>query len=183
MSYMFVIAEDSQDQAYETIGAAIEGKSKSRFLVRMKSRDAHIIDAQWSIWWSDVERCLYCLVQNVTAQKSIDRFWQGMLQMLSRDFRTPLASIANVLQMLQDGQLGDLSDRSGEMIQLAQRSVKDLLDMINDLLEVEKMKAGMLPLDVQMMELSQIFEASLKAVSGFAQERKVLIEYVPTTAI
>jgi signal transduction histidine kinase len=117
---------------------------------------------------------------STTKQKTVERLRKEVMQMVSHDLRTPLATVGNVLSILEDGRAGDLSDKGKQLVAIAQRNVERLVSLVNDLLEVEKMKAGALSLVLEEVPLSYLFEEAMQSVSGWAQEHQVVIEAVPT---
>jgi PAS domain S-box-containing protein len=179
--YMTLIPEENKEFTLATVTKMMEGGESRPFETRMKRKDGSVVDVSWAAQWSESQKSLFCVLHDVTARKAVDRLRQEVMQMVTHDLRTPLATIGNVLSILEDGRVGEVSDRAKEMVQLAQKNVSRMLELVNDLLEVEKMKAGMLKLDLDEVSLADIFEESLHAVSGWAQEQKVRIEYVPTT--
>jgi PAS domain S-box-containing protein len=179
--YMVLIPEENKEFTLATVNKVIDGEEARPFETRMKRKDGSIVDVSWAAQWSPSQKNLFCVVHDVTARKAVERLRQEVMQMVTHDLRTPLATIGNVLSILEDGRAGTLSDRTREMVQLAQKNVNRMLELVNDMLEVEKMKAGMLKLELEEVSLADVFEESLHAVSGWAQEQKVKIEYVPTT--
>jgi len=115
-----------------------------------------------------------------TDYKTVERLRKEVMQMVSHDLRTPLATVGNVLSILEDGRAGDLSEKGKQLVAIAQRNVERLVSLVNDLLEVEKMRAGGLTLDLDVVPLSYLFEEAMQSVSGWAQEHQVLIEAFPT---
>src|ERR1700679_3055921 len=116
-----------------------------------------------------------------TKRKTVERLRKEVMKMVSHDLRTPLPTGGNVLSILEDGRAGDLSDKGKQLVAIAQRNVERLVSLVNDLLEVEKMKGGALTLDLNEVRLSYLFEEAMQSVSAWAQEHEVLIEAFPTT--
>ncbi len=179
--YVNLIAEESKEFTINEVKSLMEGNQSHPFETRMKRKDGSLVDVVWAPQWSQKQKSLFCVAHDVTARKAIDRLRQEVMQMVSHDLRTPLATIGNVLSILEDGRVGELPEKGHELVTMAQRNVERMLGLVNDLLEVEKMKAGMLKLELDDTELSDVFEEALHSVSSWAQEHKVRIEYIPTT--
>jgi len=59
--------------------------------------------------------------------------------------RTPLTSIIGSLQLINTGMLGDLDKEMSELTTIAERNGQRLLDLINDLLDIDKIESGSSP--------------------------------------
>jgi PAS domain S-box-containing protein len=179
--YVTLIPEDSKEATLAYVKRLMDGAAPKLFETKMRRKDGSIIDVVWAAQWSASQKSIFCVAHDVTARKAVDRLRQEVMAMVSHDLRTPLATIGNVLTILEEGRVGELPERGVELVTMAQRNVQRMLGLVNDLLEVEKMKAGMLKLELDETELSDVFEDALHSVQGWAQEHKVRIEYVPTT--
>jgi signal transduction histidine kinase len=82
--------------------------------------------------------------------------------------------------MGQHGMLGQINEQGRQMLAIADRSGNRMLTLINDLLDVERLEAGMLELDKSRLLLAQIFEQSLQTVANLAQGKGVKLNAPPT---
>ena len=71
---------------------------------------------------------------------------QEFTSTLSHELRTPLTSIIGSLQLINSGVMGDVPRTIGELTVVAERNGQRLLDLINDLLDIEKIESGKLAL-------------------------------------
>jgi len=88
---------------------------------------------------------------------------------VSHELRTPLTSIMASLGLLEDGIVGDLSDEARDVVRVATANSARLIALVDDLLDLEKMKSGGIDLVVSSAAVEDIVELSLSAVSGNAQ--------------
>jgi signal transduction histidine kinase len=89
--------------------------------------------------------------------------------------------LQTTLALLEKGVYGGLNDLGQQRISGAETSVGRLIGLINDLLDMEKMEAGMLKIDLQPCELSAIIERSLESLRGYADQKQVTIKSESTT--
>ena len=87
------------------------------------------------------------------------------LAVLGHELRTPLASLLLQAQMLRRGKVVDAAKltRAGEVIERATRMQMQLVD---DLLDVSRIVAGKLKVELGVVDLSAVVKAALDGVSG-----------------
>jgi signal transduction histidine kinase len=99
--------------------------------------------------------------------------------MVSHDLKTPLSAVRTFLELLDAGAFGTLNDRGQHLLKLADSSTMRMLTLIKDLLDIEKMEAGMLELETCSTMVTDLFEQSAHNISAMAAERSVKIESKP----
>ena len=98
---------------------------------------------------------------------------------MSHELRTPLNSIIGFSEVLVDGLSGDLNDEQFEFINNVRKSGLHLLDLINDILDLSKIRAGMMkpsPEAVELINLSKEICATLRAQ---AEKKEISIFFDP----
>ncbi len=63
---------------------------------------------------------------------------------VSHEFRTPLTVIIEYVSLLRDGVVGTLDDEQNHMLDVVADRAGDLNNMVNDMLDISKLEAGML---------------------------------------
>lgn len=105
---------------------------------------------------------------------------QELVSMVSHDLRTPLTSVQASLTLLSEGVLGSLPVRAHKEVTNAENNTTRLINLINDLLDIEKMEAGQLALDCSKTSVQNIFERSVESVKAFAEKQNVNIKILET---
>lgn len=72
--------------------------------------------------------------------KSANRFVDNV----SHEFRTPLAVIKDYVSLVQDGVAGPVSDEQRELLEVANVRTDELNNMVDDMLDVSRIEAGLL---------------------------------------
>jgi len=108
---------------------------------------------------------------------------QEVMQMVSHDLKSPLFSIQLVLEMVESGMVGQLDDKGKNLVSVAGRSATRMVTLISDLLEIEKIQAGMLALDKAEVSLSSVFEQSIQTVAALANEKGIEVESLETNIV
>jgi PAS domain S-box-containing protein len=114
--------------------------------------------------------------QDVTRQLEAERMKKEFTSTLSHELRTPLTSIIGSLQLINSGVLGDLEKDVAELTAVAERNGTRLLDLINDILDIEKIESGKLTLSPEVFDLGELLRESLVLNKAFAERFKVRFE-------
>jgi signal transduction histidine kinase len=98
-----------------------------------------------------------------TASKHKSEFLANM----SHELRTPLNAVIGFSEVLQDRLFGDLNEKQAEYVGDIHTSGRHLLALINDILDLSKIEAGKMELQVTTFALSDVLENAV----ALARER------------
>jgi PAS domain S-box-containing protein len=118
-------------------------------------------------------------------QKNIEledasRMKSEFLANMSHELRTPLNAIIGFSEVLGDGLMGDMTDQQRGYIGDIFKSGKHLLSLINDILDLSKVEAGKMLLDLEAVQLSPLFANSLSIIRGKAATRHITLDMEET---
>jgi PAS domain S-box-containing protein len=116
--------------------------------------------------------------QDVTRQLEAERMKKEFTSTLSHELRTPLTSIIGSLQLINSGVLGDLDKDVAELTAVAERNGTRLLDLINDLLDIEKIESGKLTLVPEVFKLGDLVREATVLNKAFGERFKVRFDFV-----
>jgi PAS domain S-box-containing protein len=80
---------------------------------------------------------------------------------MSHELRTPLHHIIGFTELVVDEQVGELTETQEEYLRDVLDSARELLDLINDIVEITKIDAGMLEVQSEPAYLPEILEGTL----------------------
>lgn len=83
---------------------------------------------------------------------------------MSHELRTPLNAIIGFSEVLLEKMFGDLNDKQEEYLNDIFTSGEHLLDLINDVLDLSKIEAGMLGIELEAVDLRKLLQGSLVVV-------------------
>lgn len=113
------------------------------------------------------------LILDITERHNIEAMKAQFVQMVSHDLRTPLTSVQSYLDLLGRGVYGTLSESGGQKLLMLNRSVDRLVNMIRDLLDLERWQSGHLRVTIGDTNLKSIVEQSVEAVQSHKEEKKI----------
>ncbi len=105
------------------------------------------------------------------ASKLKDEFLANM----SHELRTPLNAILGFAESLMDQLFGPLNERQLDAMQTIETSGRHLLALINDILDLSKIEAGNITLDVTPVSTQAICEASLIFIRQIALKKQIQV--------
>jgi two-component system cell cycle sensor histidine kinase PleC len=96
---------------------------------------------------------------------------------MSHELRTPLNAIIGFSEIMGSGMFGTLgSEKYQEYCHDILTSGNYLLEVINDILDMSKIEAGRMKLDLEQLDLSKTLSESLRVVSGRADNKKLTLD-------
>jgi two-component system cell cycle sensor histidine kinase PleC len=95
---------------------------------------------------------------------------------MSHELRTPLNAIIGFSEIMEAAMFGPLgADKYREYCQDIRESGQYLLEVINDVLDMSKIEAGRIRLDLEELELERILADAMRVVSARAQDKHVTL--------
>jgi two-component system cell cycle sensor histidine kinase PleC len=96
---------------------------------------------------------------------------------MSHELRTPLNAIIGFSEIMESGMFGTLgSEKYQEYCHDILTSGHYLLEVINDILDMSKIEAGRMKLDMETLDLSKTLAESLRVVSGRAEDKHLVLD-------
>jgi two-component system, cell cycle sensor histidine kinase PleC len=96
---------------------------------------------------------------------------------MSHELRTPLNAIIGFSEIMESGMFGSLgSEKYREYCHDILTSGHYLLEVINDILDMSKIEAGRMKLDMEPLDLSKTLMESLRVVSGRADDKNLQLD-------
>ena len=104
------------------------------------------------------------------------RMKSEFLATMSHELRTPLNAIIGFSEALKDGFMGQMSSTQQEYIGDIFTSGQHLLALINDILDLSKVEAGMMTLELESVDLGSLLANSLSIVREKASAHRIQLE-------
>ncbi len=101
------------------------------------------------------------------------RLKDEFLANMSHELRTPLNAILGMSEGLQESAFGPLNDRQTKAIATIERSGRHLLELINDILDLSKIEAGKLTLELSQVSVQSLCQGSIAFVKQLAFKKQI----------
>ena len=94
---------------------------------------------------------------------------------MSHELRTPLNAILGYTELILDNIYGETPEKMREVLDRLQANGKHLLGLINDVLDLSKIEAGQLTLDLSDYSLKEVVHTVFTAVESLATGKKLAL--------
>jgi PAS domain S-box-containing protein len=94
---------------------------------------------------------------------------------VSHEFRTPLNAILGYSLMLIGGFYGQLSEEQSRTVQRIDANSKHLATLINDVLDIERIEAGRMPLQISQFPVQDVVDEVLEELQGVIAQSTVAV--------
>lgn len=145
----------------------------NRMLAEIQQRDEALKQEHVHLE-SRVEQRTADLQRAVEEARQANRVKSEFLSTVSHELRTPLTAIGGSIGLLAGGAMGALPPEVKALLQIAQKNSQRLSQLINDLLDVEKLMAGKLHFDMRPHELMPIVEQAIAENQSYAEQYQVV---------
>ena len=115
------------------------------------------------------------VVRDISERKEVDRLKTEFVSVVSHELRTPLTSIRGSLGLMEGGAAGELPPKARELIGIARQNADRLIRLINDILDLEKIEAGKVQLNIAALDPAALVERTVAELRAMAMQYKVRI--------
>jgi PAS domain S-box-containing protein len=105
--------------------------------------------------------------------EEMDRLKSQFLATMSHELRTPLNSIIGFTGILRQGFAGPINDEQKKQLGLVFGSAKHLLSLINDLLDLSRIEAGKVDLELEPFNFVEVIDEVIQNLSPMAAQKNI----------
>ena len=109
-------------------------------------------------------------VQDVTERMRLQQLKDEFISTVSHELRTPLTSINGALKLLLATQSSTMTEKGQKLLQVASSNSDRLQQLINDLLDIEKLIAGKMSFDLKVQPIVPLLQRAMLDHSTFIQK-------------
>jgi PAS domain S-box-containing protein len=119
---------------------------------------------------------IWTLIEDISERKKVDRMKSEFISTVSHELRTPLTSISGSLGLVESGTLGALPTKAERMVSIAHRNTEQLKQLVDDLLDMEKLVSGKMIMKLEAQEVGPVIEESAERLGTYALESGVSVQ-------
>lgn len=151
-----LVPEQERQLALHNFRSAVDKHGSVSFEMALVDNQAGQIDTLWSVSWSQAEQSFFCVVHDITERKQAELVRQEITAMISHDLRTPITSIQVALDLMNARAFGELPPEFKDEVAAAGMKSLEAMDLINDLLDIEKFEKSDIAMHVKRHSLTDL---------------------------
>jgi PAS domain S-box-containing protein len=125
---------------------------------------------------TELKRFEQTLRQKNAELEDASRMKSEFLANMSHELRTPLNAIIGFSEVLGDGLMGNMTEQQRIFVGDIFKAGKHLLSLINDILDLSKVEAGKMMLDLESVQMSSLLVNSLSIIKGQAAVKHIRLD-------
>ena len=119
------------------------------------------------------QRRFIAVIRDISERKRIEQMKNEFISSVSHELRTPLTAIAGSLGLINGGALGAVPAAMRQMLGIAQDNSQRLSELINDLLDMDKLVAGKMTFALLEQPLRPLLEQAIAQNQPYASQYQV----------
>ncbi|MBD3561484.1 PAS domain S-box protein, partial [Planktothrix sp. FACHB-1355] len=122
-------------------------------------------------------------VEDVSESRVIEKMKSEFISIVSHELRTPLASIRGSLGLLASGALKNKPETAQQMLDIAIHDTERLVRLVNDILDLERLEAQKVKLNLQWCDAVTLMQQSVETVQSLAVQSNITLSVESTPSI
>ncbi len=177
---------DGDAEVWQRFTASIAGLDETRSTHgdRIQRSDGRVIDygttplpdGQTMVTFVDVTDSANvekALLERNEALEAADRLKNAFIRHVSYELRSPLTNIMGFAQLLTEARVGPLNDKQREYLSYVLSSSASLLAIINDILDLTTVDAGVMELDISEVGVAAIVEEAVAELADRIADKRI----------
>ncbi|MEM2905267.1 MAG: PAS domain S-box protein [Candidatus Bathyarchaeia archaeon] len=148
------------------------GEAAFESLIVGKGGSATPVEVHARIVKSGGRRLVLSVGRDITERKKVEEMKSRFISVATHELRTPLVSIKGYVDYILTGKLGAVPVSVKPSLEVVKRNTDRLLRITDDLLDIQRLASGRLPLYVAPLDLREVVDDCVKAVQPLFDERR-----------
>lgn len=173
------IHPDDSATVMERVRAHLEDKVpyEAEFRMRHKNGEWNWFSARGQAIW-DKDGVPYRMAgsqRDITDRKQVEQNVNEFFSTVSHELRTPLSAVKGSLRLIEGGLAGQISNEARELLDIALSSCERLIRLVNDILDLRKIEAGKLELQINKEEACELIDKVISELAPYADSHGVAL--------
>ena len=117
------------------------------------------------------------VLHDLTSFKEIEKVKDGFISVINHELRTPITSILGAIRLLLNW-TKQSAEKNNYLLEIANANCDRLLQLINDILDIDRLHAGGMALHLQQVNLSSLVIHAVSMNQVYAEQFGVSIDYI-----
>jgi len=107
--------------------------------------------------------------------RKLDEIKTGFISHISHELRTPLTSINEANNLLIDEIPGEITEKQKRLLKIIKQGNNKLINLINELLDLSKMEAGMMNYNLVKADISKLIDQGISDIKILTRKKEIQI--------
>jgi PAS domain S-box-containing protein len=116
------------------------------------------------------------MLSDITKQKELDRMKASFVANVSHELRTPLVAIDKSVSLILGKSAGEITPTQEQFLSIASRNLRRLTLLINDLLDLSKLEAAKMEVNLQSVSVEKVITESCEGLASWADSKSITFE-------
>jgi signal transduction histidine kinase len=121
----------------------------------------------------DLLRSFRAMTQHLA---DLDRMKADFMSVATHELKTPINVISGYAELMQEGMYGPLTPKQQDALMAVQEQSRNLTQLINQLLDISRLEAGGLRLEIDEIDVPEMMERLRRTFDGLAHKQRVQLE-------
>jgi two-component system sensor histidine kinase GlrK len=108
--------------------------------------------------------------------REVDKMKSDFYALMSHELRTPLTSIKEGTNLFLEGLGGNVTEKQKKLLSIIAEESNRLIDLVNSLLDISKLEAGMVAYNFSRIELNPLITRAVNEVAPLAEAKRIRID-------
>ncbi len=109
--------------------------------------------------------------RDITERKELERMKSDFISTVSHELRTPLTSIKGYVDLVLAEDVGPLTPQQREFLTIVSQNTTRLTELINDLLEIERLESGRIEFEFAELNLEEVLQNTVQSLKVTAEQK------------
>jgi signal transduction histidine kinase len=121
----------------------------------------------------DTDSCRLVILRDLSPVRTLERSRDEFISMISHELRSPLTVVKESMDLVYDGSLGEVTEKQKEILKIGRENAARLNRLIDALLNLTKIEAGVMPMDIMKTDLGLLLRETADEHAYMADGRKI----------
>jgi PAS domain S-box-containing protein len=140
-------------------------------IIRKDGREVTLELSTRPIWQGGQIVGIQGIGRDITERKELERLKSDFISTVSHELRTPLTSIKGYVDLVLAGDVGPLTPEQKEFLTIVSQNTTRLTELINDLLEIERLESGKIEFEFAELDLAEVLENVARSLQVNAEQK------------
>ncbi|MCL5407418.1 MAG: GAF domain-containing protein [Patescibacteria group bacterium] len=115
--------------------------------------------------------------RDITSEIELEEMKQELISLSTHELRAPITAIKGYLSMILDGDTGGVNGKTKEMLEQLTIINQRLADLVDDLLNVDRIEQGRIKIGLQPVDLAMMITQTVREYQPQAHEKKLALTF------